>query len=243
VPHVHEPISAPEVDSPEGGKLGRIVDHKPENINYPARGVLFAEDAPLRTKVWWTVRPAWDQELTSSCVVQTGGRMALTSPWRLQQPRKEIDILMNQHLLRGDLYREMQELDSIPGTNYDGGTFDGIAKALRARGLIDEWRWCFGLQDVLQALSHVGPVALGMWWNRSQDTPGPNGRITYDPSSGRRGGHEIMADRINVKRRTVGGPNSWGSSWGRKGWWEMDWDNLEAALEDDGDAAIFVKVS
>ncbi len=55
------------------------------------------------------------------------------------------------------------------------------------------------------------------------------------------GGHCILADSVNIKEETIGGPNSWGYNWGMNGRWAIRWVDAERLMKEDGEAAVPVR--
>lgn len=232
-----------QITSP--GDLGRsIIDHDPANRAWPAAGVLFADDAPLLEKAWRRGLP-YDQGKTSSCVGQTGKGLLNTAPNSAAIPyyrRHAYDAIT-------DLYAGAQQYDEWPGTDYDGTSSRGLAEYLRATNRLTEYRWAFGVDDVLRTLSHAGPVGLGIYWRTGLDTPDARGLVHYDGPI--RGGHEIEAIGIYPDVEEIELINSWGPAWGvganpdsaYRGRCRLSFPDLDAALTDDGDAITFVTVT
>jgi hypothetical protein len=214
--------------------MGRsIVHHDPRSRAYPARGALFAEDAPLRTKVWRRGQ-AYDQDDTSWCVPETGKGLLNTAPfsaWADYRRRARYPVPV--------WYDGAQANDEWAGADYDGTSALGLLRYLLAQGVIGEYRWCFGVDDVLRTLSYHGPVGIGSWWRRGMDRPGPDGRgLTY--TGAYRGGHEWELFGIDVEEEEVEAMNSWGPSWGDRGRFRLPWGVLGEILADDGDAFTLV---
>jgi hypothetical protein len=125
------------------------------------------------------------------------------------------------------------------GEQYDGtSTLDG-AKELKDRGEISEYRWAFGLEQVILALGNVGPVVLGIpWYDSMYDAP--NGELKV--SGSKVGGHCILARGVSVTKGYVILRNSWGPDWGLGGDARISFDDLGRLLADDGEAVVPIKV-
>lgn len=216
--------------------MGRsIIDHDDRNRNYPARGFLFGAQEPIVKK---THRrgSAYDQGRTSTCVAQTGKGMLNTAPFSsfetyYRRSRYSID----------QFYEGAQGLDEWPGTDYDGTSGKGMCEWLLSAGIISEYRWCFGLDDLLRTLSHHGPVGVGTWWRSGMWEPDDNGLVRYEGSYA--GGHQIEAIGVDPSKEEVEFMNSWGKQWGMNGRFRMKWDQLDLALRDDADAHTYVTVN
>lgn len=219
---------------PSDVRLGRtIVDHDDQNRLFPARGFLFAEGAPLRDRTWRRGQ-AYDQGQTSQCVAYTGKGLLNTLPLSTQTPydrRASYDPSV--------FYLGAQQRDEWPGENYDGTSALGLMRYFHEVGLVQEYRWCFGLQDVLETLSHYGPVALGTWWYESMFNTDSRGGLAV--SGDRAGGHETELIGIDLSDREVIGMNSWGGEWGDRGRFRLSWDDLERLLNEQGDAVTVTR--
>lgn len=225
--------SSPRLITTVPGMGRSLIHHDPRSRNYPARGVLFAEDAPLRSKTWRRAQ-AYDQGATSECVAYTGKGVLNTGPFSLWAPYE-----VRSRYDEDQFYAGAQSLDEWPGEDYDGTSALGLLRYLRAQRIVGEYRWAFGLDDVLKTLSYHGPVGVGSWWRRGMDEPGPDGRgLSY--SGEYRGGHEWELMGVDVTRREVVAMNSWGEEWGDRGRFRMSWDMLGEVLADDGDAFTLV---
>lgn len=191
----------------------------------------------------WRGGAVTDQGAEGACVGHgyTGFLNAMTQQRKLAEPVS----------YASELYHRIQHRDPWTGCalgprcpvqpspeQYDGtSTLDG-AKELKDRGEISEYRWAFGLQQVILALGHVGPVVLGIpWYDSMYEAPG--GEVTVAGS--KVGGHCILARAVSLPRRTVTLRNSWGPDWGIGGDAVISWDDLERLLADDGEAVVPIK--
>ena len=203
-----------------------IVDHDVRNRNYPMRELL--PDQPPKTKLWARGK-AYDQGQKPWCVGETFKGILNTRPnsslvaWRI---RSKYDA--------GEIYHGAQLNDDWPGEAYDGTSASGACKYLQSQGRIKEYRWCFGVDDVLDTLSHHGPVAIGVQW--TQDCMATNSGGYISPSGAVVGGHEVELRGINVERGYVIGCNSWGTTWGIHGEFFLTFDSLGVLLANQGDA-------
>lgn len=215
-----------------GQRLGRsLIALDPLSRGYPAAGVLFAVDAPLRTKTW--LRPsAWNQGNTSQCVLYTVKGLCCTRPFAQVPPALKDRVKIDP----AAWYPEAQDVDEWPGRDYDGTSVLAGMKIAVRHGYVRVYRWCFGLDDVLRTLSHHGPVAAGLQWHDSMFSTDPNGVLKVDRGSPIAGGHAIELIGIDVTRKQVVGVNSWGRLWGSNGRFKLSWDDLGWLLKQDGEA-------
>ncbi len=230
------------IEDKTNGRLGRsIVSHDPRNRAFPARGVLFAEDAPIIRKSWWC-RHLFDQQ-GPSCTMQSAAGVLHTSPFRIQLDRSNLAAYDTEEERHAG-YLRAQNYDPWEGSNYDGSSTDAPFKMLREDGRIREWRWCFGLNDVLRTLSHHGPVSIGTLFYSGMDEPlDPDGLV--EATGDIWGGHayELFAC-IPDESYAGGGAVDWMQSWGargpRKGRYRMSWATLERLLAEQGEAVTVV---
>jgi hypothetical protein len=158
------------------------------------------------------------------------------------------------------IYKIAQTLDEWPGENYSGSSVLGGVKAAQQLGYVGEYRWAFGIDDVLHALATVGPVVFGIPWLDSMFNTRPDGLL--DCSGDVAGGHAIQGRSVHLptiggvvnisrtwKGRTrrlrikssvpvVGLTNSWDYDWGVFGEAFIKADDLENLLNDWGEACI-----
>lgn len=143
------------------------------------------------------------------------------------------------------LYSAATRLDNIPGAwepDDTGSTGIAAAKALVKSSLIAGYQHTFKLADALTALQYV-PLMIGMNWYDSFDQPDSSGLITITPAAQVRGGHEIVADELDVARQLVGFTNSWSASWGLAGRFYLGFGDLERLLGEQGDVTVPVPLT
>lgn len=213
--------------------MGRsLIHHDERSKNYRAVSLLSSTQKP-RDRVWRRGQ-AYDQGITSTCVAQTGKGILNTLPLS-----SKVDYDIRSEYSINEFYEGAQLNDEWPGEAYDGTSALGLCRYLTNQGYITEYRWCFGLQDVLLTLSHIGPVALGVWWYSGMFAPNPEGYIR--PTGVREGGHEVELIGVDVSERAVIGMNSWGSGWGDRGRFKMTHSDLERLLNEQGDAVVILQ--
>lgn len=219
-------------------RLGRVKQHDPRSRDYPARGVLYRADAPLHSRTW-PCDLLLDQGQTPSCVGN-----AFT--YELAAVPVPIHGLSEDFARR--LYNRAQQLDEWPGENYEGTSGLAGAAACKERGYYSEYRWAFGIDDALQAISQHGPVVVGIPWLAAMSHPRPSGLLEVDGPE--IGGHEILARGHLLKARLKGEGseplhvvrlrNSWGF-WGHEGDCFIRVEDLERLLGMGGDVVVPVR--
>ena len=89
------------------------------------------------------------------------------------------------------------------------------AKAVRNAGYIDGFHWAFNINDLCQAVSHLGPAVVGTSWLNSMFDPDPQGLLEVDFGSGDAGGHCYLVSGILLESPIAHGApllrirNSW----------------------------------
>lgn len=203
---------------PAGRNGEPVLDAKlsrdPRNADHPFR---LATAAPRRRRLW-REGVCLNQWGTGACVgfAWTGMLLAAPVPPRRQPTEQQ----GNRYARR--VFNEALRVDSLPGEDKATGTDTAAgAKILQRRGLIEGYRWCATVDDIIDAVITQGPVVLTVPWYRSMNQA-PNGQVVvrgarpqnidfyhcllvtgYDPS---RNGVESLRWR-----------NSWGQQYGSKG--------------------------
>jgi hypothetical protein len=135
-----------------------------------------------------------------------------------------------------EIYKAAQKVDQWPGEAYSGTSVLAGAKVLKERGLIKEYRWAFGLDDLRAVLGARGPAVLGLNWYSGMFEPDGTGRIR--PTGSLAGGHAILAFSNSEKHERIWLWNSWGKSWGVNGAAYLTHEDLDKLLKEQGEACI-----
>lgn len=199
------------------------------------RAVSLLDETKPRTKTWRRYPQAYDQGYTSECAIYSGKGVLNTMPLR-----GNIEPESRLRLETTPVYRLAQRLDSIPGEAYDGTTLLGAAKAFRQTELIDSYYWCFGVEDMIMALSWKGPVIIGVAWYDSMMTPDADGFLYVNARSRLGGGHAVEVMGVNVEKEYFVVVNSWGTGWGVNGRCFIRFEAMERLLADWGQAIVYV---
>jgi hypothetical protein len=230
----------------DGKPLGRHVRHDPRSRAYqhPA-----ADVATLTSVRHVRGIPVLDQGQVGSCTGNAAEGAAGTDPIYAAIPaslttRPTGDATVDEAQAVA-LYSAATQIDDAPGSYPPDDTgSDGlsVAKATMQAGLISGYRHAMTLEAALTALSQ-GPVIMGINWYDSFDNPGPDGVVTIADGAQVRGGHELVADELDVERQLVGCTNSWGESWGLSGRFYMSWATWGRLLGEEGDVTVFVPLT
>ena len=211
-----------------GGRLGRHIhfDERSRNYRVPVETVV-----KITTRIWNRTTKPFDQGDTGSCTGNGAAGVLATEPY------KKPAVRYNEALAR-KVYSRATKDDTIQGAwppTDTGSTVLAAMKALKDLGYTSGYRWCFGLDDVLKTLSHVGPVEVGVNWYEGFDRPSSKGLVKI---AGRvRGGHAFEVLGVDAENKLVIAENSWGTSYGVKGRFFFSWKDLDRLLREDGEAS------
>lgn len=218
-------------------RLGRHVRFDERSRDY--RVLLDGVPVTLRARTWERAVPAFNQGSLGSCTGNAVLGLIVTEP---NDRDSFADKIVANQTLAVALYSRATSLDQFNGEYPPEDTGSSVLSAMKAAKemwLIKEYRWCFGIEDVLRTLSYVGPVVIGCNWYAGFDKPNSYGQVF--PTGGIRGGHAFELLGIDPDERLVWGINSWGSRWGKSGRFSIGFDDLHKLLKEDGEA-VTVKV-
>lgn len=205
-------------------RLDRLVQFDERSRNYPIRATI-ESDQP-RTK-WWRHTAKLNQRSEGACVGFAWAHELNTAPIEVEG--------MTDEYARG-LYKRAQQIDPWPGEDYEGTSVLAGAQTVEERGFLDEYRWAFGIDDVILTLSWHGPVVLGVNWYYGMYFPDAGHYIR--PGGQLVGGHAIMAIAYNHEHKVVYLLNSWGAGWGWNGLCRIKVADLATLLREDGEACV-----
>lgn len=191
--------------------------HDPRSRNYPIRST-FGRQTPVSI-TWRTPKPL-DQGREGACVGFGWTAEALTTPVAVDLTKLAASGIVEPNQFARNLYRQAQTIDEWPGEDYSGTSVLAGAKVMQSLGLLKEYRWAFGIDDVALALATTGPVVLGIpWYSGMYEAPG--GFLEVKGSIV--GGHCILAHAYRLPGvifpddAAIGLLNSWGPEWGNDG--------------------------
>lgn len=210
VPHVTDP------------RLDLVFDKDPSNLLYEVEIPTFKKRARR-----WPRSPITDQGREGACVGHAQTRIA-ASRTGLRAPD------LSQHSF--GWYKAAQQIDEWPGENYSGTSVRAGGEIGLKAGHYKEYRWAFGIDQALEALTTVGPLVLGIPWYDSMYETDDEGWINV--SGTKVGGHAIDADYINWRYEYVELPNSWGLGYGKQGVGRMSFETLDQLLREGGEVQV-----
>ena len=209
--------------------LGRHIEHDPASRQFPA-----AQAAALKTVTHERKCAPFDQGQLGSCTGNAMAGLLMTVPYF--DPNRPA---LNE-ATAVSIYEAGTKLDKIPGSYppHDTGS-SGLAvmKAAKKMGFIKAYHHAFGLQHALAALV-LGPVITGVNWYEGFDNPDANGLVHVTGAV--RGGHEFEVVAIDVEKKTVTACNSWGTGWGKNGFFTFSWADWDRLLKEQGDVTVAV---
>jgi len=216
----------------EDGRLDRLTQFDERSRAYGIRHLV--ETKKPRGYTWRC--DAWlDQGTEGACV---GFSMA-----HELAARPAVVLGMSNQFAREQVYWEAQRTDQWSGGAYPGARprYEGTSvlagvKVLQSLGFIREYRWAFGLQDLILAVGHGGPAVLGVNWYSGMYDPDHDGMLR--PTGDLVGGHAILCHGVSVSGRFFKVHNSWGRSWGLNGEALVSWNDMERLLHEGGEACI-----
>jgi C1A family cysteine protease len=189
--------------------------------------------APKRDRRYWYANGWWgNQGNTQQCVAYAWDHWIEDGPVTHTGQAPLIDPVT--------LYSEARQNDEWEGEDYDGTSVRGAAKALQARGLIQEYRWAWDAETVRNAILTAGPVVIGINWYESMFFPDKNGVLTVAGNIA--GGHALLVDGYYDKSGLFRLKNSWGRDWGDNGFARISGEDLDKLIKEDGEACLAVEL-
>lgn len=215
-------------------RLDRVPEFDERSRAFPIAAVV---PEKLRSRTW---QAPWvgDQGREGACVgfAWTGELAAVPRAFRGAS-----------NAYASEVYREAQKVDEWAGEGYSGTSVLAGAKVVAGRGFMGEYRWAFGIDELLRAVAHEGPAVLGIPWLDGM-YEAPDGLLT--PSGSVVGGHAILARGVRLsgrygprQRRRAGEPvvilrNSWGPGYGIGGDAAIKASDLEGLLKQRGECCV-----
>jgi hypothetical protein len=230
---------------PSERTFDRLPEFDPKSKQYGIRSVAGPSPA-LRSKTWFFGGAPWrsgdnlDQGREGACVGFGWTQELICSP----AVKRFRDASQANGYARC-FYFAAQKLDEFPGENYEGTSVLAGAKVAQARGYLPEYRWAFGIDDLLLAISQHGPAVVGTDWTDEMDHVLPNGLLSGTGGSVR-GGHCYLVrgliltppTNLNIHEPVLRVTNSWGEDYGVGGDVFVKVSDFEKLLKDGGEACI-----
>ena len=196
----------------------------------------------VKRKVFWEEGIVLDQGSEGACVGFGWMGNILSNP---NAPLPQPQVAQANSIARG-YYQRAKKIDQWPGEDYEGTSVLAGAKIILEEGLIDSYRWCFGIDDVRTSIITTGPVVIGVPWRSGMYSTNNAGIVSV--SGNLVGGHclvitgydpamKIGSETVEVFRWR----NSWGNDYGINGSAYIRATDLSKLLSVDGEACVPIK--
>jgi hypothetical protein len=232
-----------------GRTFDRVPGLDPRNRSHPITALV--GQPARRRQVWRGPDLVLNQDAEGACVGHGHTHEATSSPVRVDFKRSTVadkGFPAEAQAFAFALYRAAQKIDEWPGEAYSGTSVLAAAKIMKSLGVYGEYRWAFGVEDVISAVIAHGPVVIGIpWYDAMYEAPGGEVRIGGSVV----GGHCLLVLGYDPKHRFTDGAvgegllllNSWGPGWGLNGQAWIRKADLGALLREQGDACVPVRRS
>jgi len=220
----------------------RKLDWRPHHDNrskdYPIRSLINQISFDLK-RINWEEGTVLDQGREGACVGFAWMGELLAEPKAPEvQPSEALG-----NAIASSYYKRAKKIDQWPGEEYEGTSVLAGAKIMKEEGFIDSYRWCFGIEDIRDAVLTTGPVVIGIPWHSGMYSTGRGGLVKVSGSNV--GGHALVITgydpfmEINGRRYEVfRWRNSWGSDYGVDGSGYIKYNDLEKLLKKSGEACV-----
>ena len=201
----------------------RLVQFDEKSRQYPIRTLV-----PKKPRSYtWSCKTFLDQGSEGACVGFSWAHELAARP----KAQKGITTENAQQI-----YRTARTLDEWEGEDYEGTSVLAGAKAVSNQGLIKEYRWAFGLDDLILAVGYAGTAVLGVNWYSGMMNVNSQGFLVV--SGSQVGGHAILCHGVNVREGYFKVHNSWGQDWGVNGEAKISFADMARLLQEQGEACI-----
>lgn len=206
-------------------RLDRRVEFDERSRAFPVRALISTEKKPRGYT--WKVDTFLDQGQEGAC---TG------FAWAHELAAKPVRVPDVTNDLARSIYNRARQLDEWPGEDYEGSSVLAAAKAVQELGHLTEYRWAFGVDDLMMAVAYRGPAVLGINWYSGMFSPDSDGFLNVTGNI--EGGHAILCHSYSHTRREFKVWNSWGHGWGYGSTAKIRYDDMARLLSEQGEACI-----
>ncbi len=210
-----------------GSGLGRHAAFDERSLAF---GITDIETRPPRSYSWAGAANVLDQGREGACVGFS---------WAGELGARPVVLSADDDRGR-ELYLEARAVDQAEGRYWpEGASVLAGAKAVRAAGHMDSYRWAFGADQLATAVSWTGPAVIGISWHEAMYRPDPDG--TIHPDGNIVGGHALIVRAYSLRLRRFTLRNSWGAGYGLRGDCYLSHADMAALLADAGDACVPIR--
>lgn len=214
--------------------LSRLVQFDERSRGFAIRATVGSKK---RRSYTWRCHAQLDQGPDGACVGFGVAHELIARPAEV----KDIDA----KFAKEQIYWEAQKIDpwsggAYPNANpfYEGTSVLAGVKVAKRLGWIDEYRWAFGLEDLILGVGHNGPALIGVAWHYGMFRPDSRNYIHVTGEVA--GGHCVLVNAVNVKEERFTIHNSWGANWGKNGECYISFDDMGKLLGNYGEACFFL---
>lgn len=228
-------ITLKDGTSVEDIRLDRLVQFDERSREFPVRELPKVAAAKKPRSYTWRCDSFLNQGSEGACV-GFGWAHELAA-------RPSVVAKVSDEFARQRIYYEAQKIDPWPGgaypsafPRYEGTSVLAGAKICHGLGAFGEYRWAFGLEDLIMGVGYAGPAVLGLDWYEGMCRPNEAGYLNTTGSIV--GGHCLIAKAVSVKEKRFTVHNSWGQGWGKDSSAYIDFDTMGHLLDSQGEACI-----
>lgn len=217
----------------EDVRLDRLVHFDERSRDFPVMASIEHQEPIART---WECKTVLDQGAEGACAAFAFAHELIAEP--VHYPATAGWAI--------GVYHDAQRIDQWPGGAYPGArprmsgtSVLAVAKVCAARGFVPEYRWAFGLDEMILAVGHCGPAVIGVSWYEGMRKPGEDGFLR---TSGRViGGHAVAVIGVHPSAHSFLIQNSWGAGWGVRGRAWISFADMAKLLEHGGECCVPVR--
>jgi len=222
----------------ENRTLDWVAEFDPKSKEYPIRTLLSQRNVEDRF-IMWGEGVVTDQGAEGACVGFAWMNELLAAPL----PPVEEPTSDTANGIARSYYQEAKKIDQWHGEDYEGTSVLAGAKVIKSKGYIEEYRWCYNVEDIKGAIISEGPVVLGIPWYEGMYRTTQDALVSV---SGKKvGGHAILVTGYNPHMvfgsetlEVFRWRNSWGSGYGHNGSGWIKSKDLQMLMKEGGEACV-----
>lgn len=216
--------------------FGRLPAVDVRDRNFPMRLILEATAVPPTPRSYhWASAGLFDQGNEGICVAAAWKQFLMGSPLRTKGGRTmqewyDLFILADEWT--------QNDNDNVFPRNF-GTSVRAGAKVLSSLGHILEYRWAENSEDARLWVGWKSPLVGGFnWYTGMMDT---DSKQYIHPTGSVEGGHAIYICGYSLKRDAFRIRNSWGDSFGYRGFAWLHREDFEQLLAEDGEVCTAIE--